>query len=141
MIIALAQSEIAQFLECDSREIAKLWRTEDLMRSVYVDGRRVQELSHSSVFDVMEHYLRNEVLSALATDSDVETWLSALDEFVETSGWQEASFEDMIFALMQNVMDFSGRSLDGETLARQATHVLSAYFALLGFLEEPPRKH
>ena len=134
MIIALAQSEISEFLETTRAQITELWAGETLKRSVFVDGRRNPELSHSSVFDVLEFYLRAEVIKDASAD-DIETWLSALDEFVEQEAWKARPFDEMIFNLMEIVADFSSLPPDPQTLSRQAATTLAAYFALLSFLE------
>lgn len=134
MIVALAQSEIANFLETTRAQVDFLWFNESLQRSVFVDGRRNAELSHSSVFDVLAYFLRQEVIPE-ASDETVETWLAALDEFVEQECWKERPFAEMVFALMEIVMDFSVAPPDPDLLPRQAAMTLAAYFALLHFLE------
>ncbi|MFK7877635.1 MAG: hypothetical protein AB8B71_17970 [Paracoccaceae bacterium] len=135
MNIALAQSEIAQFLDHQSGAIQKLWADRTLQRSVFVEFRSSPELSHSSIYDVLEYYLRQDVLPANTVDSDVEAWMSAVDEFVETDGYRSDNLEDMVFALMQNYLDFSSQPLAPEDLSRRASLVLFAYLSLLGFVE------
>jgi hypothetical protein len=134
MIIALAQGEIADFLDDSRDHVAWLWRQTALKRSVFVDGRRNPELSHSTVFDVLEFYLRSDVMPD-ASGEVIDIWLSALDEFVEQEGWKARPFEDMVFALMEIVADFSGAVPDPEQLSRHAIMTLTAYFTLLRFLE------
>ena len=138
MLIALAPSEISTFLECKRSQLERLWEWHALQRSIFVDGRRNQELSHSSVFDVLEHYLKLHVLPKLDAGEDAEAWLAAVDEFVEQEGWKDRPFEDMVFALMQIAADFVARPQLAETLARVAAHTLSAYFILLSFIDQDP---
>lgn len=134
MIIALAQSEIAEFLETTRFQVSDHWYSKALKRSVFVDSRSNPELSHSSVFDVLEFFLKQEVMPS-ATPEEIEIWLSALDEFVEQEAWRARPFEDMVFALMEIVADFSSTLPPAETLTRQAAMTLTAYFALLHYLE------
>lgn len=134
MIIALAQSEISEFLETTRAQVFELWRRDTLKRSVFADGRRNPELSHSSVFDVLEFFLRADIMPE-ATGDEMEIWLSALDEFVEQEAWRNKPFEEMIFDLMEIVADFSGHVPSPETLSRRAVAALAAYFTLLGFIE------
>ncbi len=134
MIIALAKSEISSFLECSHIHLKGLWSNNILRRTVYVDGRSNPELSHSSVLDVLEYYLRSEVIPGADPD-EIEIWLTAIDEFVEQGTWDGRSFEDMVFDLMQIVADFSGAPRPADLLSCQATQTLSAYFALLTYLE------
>jgi len=135
MNIALARSEIAQFLDCHTQTVEGLWQGATLARTVFVDHRATAELSHSSVFDVLEHYLRTDLLGPGADDVEVETWLAAIDEFVEADGWAETSTEDMVFRLMQIYLDFTAKPCPPEVLAMRATATLLAYISLLGFVE------
>ena len=134
MMIALAESEIARFLESPHKKIKDLWDKNSLERTIFVDGRRSVELSHSSVFDVLRYYLACEALPDAGAEQ-IETWLAATDEFVEQESWVERPFGDMVYSLMEIAADFSPKPMDPETLARNATMTLSAYFALLAFLE------
>jgi len=135
MNIALARSEIAQFFDCHSQTVEGLWTSSALARSVYVEHRAVAELSHSSIFDVLEHYLRTDLLGPSPDDGEVETWLAAVDEFVEADGWTEASTEDMVFCLMKIYLDFTANPCPPEILAMRSTATLLAYISLLGFVE------
>ncbi len=135
MNIALARSEIAQFFDCHSHTIETLWDNSSLARTVFVEHRATAELSHSSIFDVMEYYLRHDLLGPHADQAEVETWLAAIDEFVEAGGWDEASTEDMVFCLMQIYLDFTAKPCPPDVLAVRATAALLAYISLLGFVE------
>ncbi|THH36659.1 hypothetical protein E4Z66_06830 [Aliishimia ponticola] len=135
MNIALAQSEIAHFLDCGSRAITDLWAARRLQRSVFVDHRTTPELSHSSVYDVLDYYIQTEVIAPGEPASEVEAWLCAVDELVESDTWQTQSFEDTAFELMQMYMDFSGTPCPPMELAVRGTKVLTAYFCLLRFVE------
>jgi len=140
MNIALAQSEIADFLEQDAQTIVGLWTDKALARSIYVDYRMTDELSHSSIFDVLEHYLREDVLGGAGTDSEVDAWLSAVDELVERGEWDSATYEDLAFALMQMYLDFSGTPCAPKLMAVRATQVMTAYICLLGYVEKDHAK-
>ncbi len=135
MNIALAQSEIAQFLEFSLQEVFGLWERRILKRSIQVDYRSNPELSHSSVFDVLEFYVRNEVLNGADPGTEVEAWLCAVDELVESRTWDGRSFEDMVLELIQFYYDFSGNPCSPDEAAPRASQVLAAYFNLLRFVE------
>lgn len=135
MNIALAPSEIAEFLEQDAQAIPQLWSQKALKRSVYVDYRMNAELSHSSVFDVLEYFVRTDVVEHSDDDAEVETWVSAVDELVEKGQWDDTPMEDLVFELMQIYLDFAGAPCDTTVLAIRATTVLSAYLCLLRFVE------
>lgn len=135
MNIALAHSEIAQFLEFPPQEVFGLWDRRVLKRSIQVDHRTNPELSHSSVFDVLEFYVFNEVLNGNDPGTEVEAWLCAVDELVESQTWDGKSFEQMVFELMQLYLDFSGHPCAPRQVAMRATQILAAYFDLLRFVE------
>jgi hypothetical protein len=135
MNIALAQSEIAQFLEFSLQEVVGLWERRILKRSIHVDQRSNPELSHSSVFDVLEFYVRNEVLNGEDPGTEVEAWLCAVDELVESRTWDGRTFEDMVFELIQFYHDFSGNPCTPHEAASRASQVLAAYFNLLRFVQ------
>ena len=139
MNIALAQSEIAQFLECGPQSIPVLWARQDLRRSIHVDHRSNPELSHSSIYDVLEYYLRTEVLVPDDGESELDAWLSAVDEFVESDGIDGRPLEDMVFDLMQIYLDFSGFPCEPFEMAVRGTKTLAAYLSLLGFVEADVR--
>ena len=141
MNIALAQSEISHFLECGMQSVPVLWAQDRLRRSVFVDHRYNPELSHSSVFDVLEHYLLEEVLSADDNASELDAWLTAIDEFVEQANWINKPLEDMALALIEIYLDFSGRPCSPEDQAIRATKSLTAYFVLLNFIEHDAELH
>lgn len=135
MNIALAPSEIAHFLEFPMQEVFNLWERRILKRSIQTDYRSTPELSHSSIFDVLEYYVRIEVLNGEDPGTEVEAWLCAVDELVESQTWDGRAFEDVVFDLMQIYFDFSGHPCSPEEAATRASHVLSAYFDLVGFVE------
>ena len=135
MNIALAPSEIAQFLEFSLPEVLTLWDRRDLKRSIQTDHRQNPELSHSSVYDVLEFYVRNEVLEGKDPGTEVEAWLCAVDELVESQSWEGRTFEDMVFDLIQIYLDFSGHPCAPGLVAIRASRILTAYFNLLGFFE------
>lgn len=135
MNIALAHSEIAQFLEFPPQEVFGLWDRRVLKRSIQVDHRNNPELSHSSVFDVLEYYVRTDVLKDDDPGTEVEAWLCAVDELVESQTWEGKSFEDVVFELMQLYLDFSGHPCPPHQVALRATQILAAYFDLLRFVE------
>ncbi len=133
MNIALAHSEVAQFLQCPKQAIDELWAKTELSRSLFVDFRAHEELSHSSVFDVLLYYLRSEGLGI--SNTEAEAWIAAVDEFTEIGDWDQHSFDDLAFMLLQIYLDFSSQTGAPDQLARQATQVLSAYFCLLSYIE------
>lgn len=135
MNIALAQSEIAHFLECEPTAIAGLWQRSALARTIFVEHRSSPELSHSSVYDVLQFYLRHDLLEPEAPESVVEAWLCAVDELVESDVLTEATLEDAVSALMEAFCDFSGQPCPPDQLARHALTVYAAYLSLLAFLE------
>ena len=135
MNIALAQSEIAQFLEFSLQEVLALWERRVLKRSIQVDHRATPELSHSSIFDVLEYFVRHDVLNGEDPGTEVEAWLCAIDELVEGRTWDGRTFEDMVFELMQLYLDFSGNPCAPHDLASRASQILAAFFNLLRFVE------
>lgn len=135
MNIALAQSEIAQFLEFTLQEVLGLWERRVLKRSIQVDCRSTPELSHSSVFDVLEYYVLTEVMGGEDPGTEVEAWLCAVDELVESRTWDGRTFDEMVTELMQLYLDFSGTPCGPHEVAVRATQVLAAYFTLLRVVE------
>ncbi len=132
MNTALAQSEIAQFLESSPQEVCALWERSALKRSIQVDQPSTPKLSQSSVFDVLEYYVRNEVLQGRDPGTEVEAWLCAVDELAESRDRDGQSFEEIVSDLIRIYFDFSGHPCTVREAAVRASQVLLAYFTLLG---------
>jgi len=135
MNIALAPSEIAQFLDKRTAAIHVLWAKQELNRSLFTENRTTLELANSSIFDVLEHYIRTDVINPHEGNSAVEAWMAAIEEMIESVDWASPEFEALVFKLMELYLDFSGAPVEAHDIARRASSVMLAYFVLIGFVQ------
>ena len=100
MHIPMVRDEIASFLEVKGNQVDILWSTGKLQKTLHCPYRPIQDLSHSTIYDVLEYALTSGDLPVSLPREIAALWVAQLAEANEWEGYASAPLQEQVEALL-----------------------------------------
>lgn len=92
--IPMSCEEIAGFLTITPKQVAILWRSDALKRTIFHEERLTSALARSSIYDVIECALGHGHLPVTMNRADAALWVECLSELSEWESWHTWNFAE-----------------------------------------------